>query len=104
MQSAEEFGAALETARLEALVRLGAGANFKSLERYLWTELGPYAPSRQTIVNYHRGKVGPDHADLLAVSALARLYGKTLAEISPTLEERRDLLIRQSPYIGRVAA
>lgn len=104
MQSPEEFGEALEAARLEAATRVDAAANFKALERYLWTELGAFAPSRQTIVNYHRGKIGPDRADILVVSALARLYGRTLAEISPTLEERRDLLIRQSPYIGRVAA
>ncbi len=73
----QELGAALDMAR--------DGMSFKKVERALWTKLGAYAPSDETLRRYHRGQFNAERVDIILVSALCDIYKVKLKDIAPDL-------------------
>jgi hypothetical protein len=95
---ARSFGAALSEARLAA-----GKPSYKQVERRVVEALGTYAPTDETIRNYHNGEVAPEKADLVLTCLLAEIYGARLGELSATVAQRmkvaRDVLVRSSAWV-----
>lgn len=75
-----------------------SGLTLGGVSRRIDMALGVYAPSKQTIGQYHNNKVTPERADLILLSALATVYGAEMASLHPVIAERwalaREVVVR----------
>lgn len=62
--------------------------SFRSIARYVATQLGPHAPGDETIRNYHLGRTKSTRADLPLLKVLARYYDCKVEDFGPVIAER----------------
>lgn len=70
----------------ERLTRLqeDSGLSWKRVARLVQNSLGLYAPSDETLRTWAGGKVNPERMDPVVVTAIADVFGCTVADISTT--------------------
>ena len=82
--------------------------SYSSIARALVEMLGAYAPTDQTVANWHKGQVDPKTADIVIAGALADYYGVVLSDLHVTFADRwdscRDLLGRATGWFSTAAA
>lgn len=73
--------------------RTAAGKlSYRKLERLAIDRMGTgFAPTNETIRNYHTGTVTPEKADVTLVSFLATVYGCDIKDLSETVARHADI-------------
>lgn len=72
------LGERLEAAR-QALTPV---PSFRQVERRMFTRLGDYTPTSETLRRWHQPGVEAEKVDLVVLTCLADLYGITIRELS----------------------
>jgi hypothetical protein len=84
MEKNVDLGKALERYRKKS------GLSYSKVTRSVWKLLGDYAPTDQTVSNYHHGLVQPENADPFLMLAFAKIYGIRVRNLSPTCADRLE--------------